>query len=228
MTRKTDPDKIAELIPAATIICIRDGLDGLEVLLLRRNRNLKAFGGAWVFPGGRVDEQDAPDAPVLERARAAAIREAREETGLDLEGKRIEVLSQWIPPIQEKRRFSTWFFVTEVTGQAISIDGGEIHDYKWVCPSEIVNTTPSADTFIMPPTFVSLHTLAAFESSSAALADISERPNAVFETRLQKTETGFATYWEGDAAYDSGDLSASGARRRLIAEPSGWIYQTDH
>ena len=77
-------EPISPLIPAATVILIRDKPGGVETLMLRRNRALKAFAGAWVFPGGRVDPSDAPGAPELDRAKAAAIREAHEETGLTL------------------------------------------------------------------------------------------------------------------------------------------------
>ncbi len=51
----TDDD---ELIPAATVILAKDAEPGIEVLMLRRNSAI-AFGGAWVFPGGRVDPEDA-------------------------------------------------------------------------------------------------------------------------------------------------------------------------
>ena len=44
---------------AATLIVTRDGTEGLEVLLLRRNPALKVMAGAWVFPGGKVDADDA-------------------------------------------------------------------------------------------------------------------------------------------------------------------------
>ena len=51
-----DPDK--PLLLAATVVIVRDGDDGLEVLMVLRNRSLKFGGGSWVFPGGRVDEAD--------------------------------------------------------------------------------------------------------------------------------------------------------------------------
>ena len=51
-----DPDK--PLLLAATVVMVRDGDDGLEVLMVLRNRSLKFGGGSWVFPGGRVDEAD--------------------------------------------------------------------------------------------------------------------------------------------------------------------------
>jgi len=45
--------------PAATVITLRDGTNGYEILMLRRNLNSDFVGGAYVFPGGRVDEADA-------------------------------------------------------------------------------------------------------------------------------------------------------------------------
>ena len=51
-----DPDK--PLLLAATVVVVRDGDVGLEVLMVLRNRSLKFGGGSWVFPGGRVDEAD--------------------------------------------------------------------------------------------------------------------------------------------------------------------------
>jgi 8-oxo-dGTP pyrophosphatase MutT (NUDIX family) len=45
--------------PAATVISLRDGTNGYEILMLRRNLNSDFVGGAYVFPGGRVDEADA-------------------------------------------------------------------------------------------------------------------------------------------------------------------------
>src|ERR1700679_2469306 len=45
--------------PAATVITVRDGANGYEILMLRRNLNSDFVGGAYVFPGGRVDESDA-------------------------------------------------------------------------------------------------------------------------------------------------------------------------
>ncbi len=44
---------------AATLIPLRDSPQGPQVLMLRRHDRSKAFGGAFVFPGGKVDAQDA-------------------------------------------------------------------------------------------------------------------------------------------------------------------------
>ncbi len=54
--------------PAATVMTLRDGEQGYEILMLRRNLNSDFVGGAYVFPGGGVDPADAdPVAQLLTR-----------------------------------------------------------------------------------------------------------------------------------------------------------------
>ncbi|MFB0950916.1 MAG: hypothetical protein QMB10_06645 [Halioglobus sp.] len=47
-----------EARPASTVVLLRDTANGLETLLLKRNKALVFAGGAWVFPGGSVDPED--------------------------------------------------------------------------------------------------------------------------------------------------------------------------
>ena len=49
--------------PAVTVVLLRDGAEGLEVLLMRRNPRLAFAAGQYVFPGGSVDASDAEHAP---------------------------------------------------------------------------------------------------------------------------------------------------------------------
>jgi glyoxylase-like metal-dependent hydrolase (beta-lactamase superfamily II)/8-oxo-dGTP pyrophosphatase MutT (NUDIX family) len=88
------------LVPAATLIVVRDAANGLEVLLLRRADSKTFAGGAWIFPGGKVDADDRhlhacseglDDATASARLNVphngldyylAAIRECFEEAGL--------------------------------------------------------------------------------------------------------------------------------------------------
>ncbi len=95
-----DPTPPAEARPAATIVLVRRGSSGLEVLLTRRPDSMAFAAGLHVFPGGRVDESDAaPD--LVSRARGpsdapgfgvdhriAAIRETWEEVGVLLADRR--------------------------------------------------------------------------------------------------------------------------------------------
>ena len=90
---------------AATVVMLRDAPAGLEVFLLKRHGNSDILGGAYVFPGGKVDTADAeldldayldqppqalraalaePDIDVTAAASlyVAAVRETFEESGV--------------------------------------------------------------------------------------------------------------------------------------------------
>lgn len=71
-------------VPAASLVLLRQR-DGLEVLVGRRSDRAPAFPGATVFPGGKLDPQDArwPGArDAVSTAAYAALRETFEETGV--------------------------------------------------------------------------------------------------------------------------------------------------
>jgi 8-oxo-dGTP pyrophosphatase MutT (NUDIX family) len=81
----------SEARPAATVIVLRDGPKGPEVLMLKRSGRAGFFPNAWVFPGGRVDPADhtAQTAgaahginPADNAFAVAAIRETFEEAGV--------------------------------------------------------------------------------------------------------------------------------------------------
>lgn len=67
--------------PAATLLLARDGPDGPETLLVRRSSSARFVPGAYVFPGGVVDEGDASDA-ALEPWDGLSPEEARRRLGL--------------------------------------------------------------------------------------------------------------------------------------------------
>ena len=52
-------------VDAATVLLLRDGADGLEVAMLERHLESDFAGGAWVFPGGRVERSDGELDPAL-------------------------------------------------------------------------------------------------------------------------------------------------------------------
>ena len=74
-----------EAIPAATLIVVRDRPGGPpELLMVERAGGMAFAAGAWVFPGGRIDDSDRRlgEASGIEPAAVAAIRETIEETAV--------------------------------------------------------------------------------------------------------------------------------------------------
>jgi len=216
-------------VPAATVVLVRDTRAGLETLMLRRNSKI-AFGGMWVFPGGRVDEGDRdPTAPDDELAAAcrAAIREAEEEAGLVLSGDALAPFSHWTPPPITPRRFLTWFFLAAAPGTEISVDGGEIHEHAWMRPVEALAKRNAGEIELAPPTWVTLHDLSAFATVDDALRAVRAREPERFETRICVEEAGPTALWHGDAGWLTSDASTPGPRHRLCMHGGEWRYECD-
>src|SRR5919106_1203469 len=145
----------APVADAATVVLVRDGDAGLECLMLRKTKG-QAFGGLWVFPGGRVE---AGDGEGFEGVRRAAVREAQEETGLLLEPTELVPFAHWFPPPEAPRRFATWFFLAALPGGAaeVIVDGGEIGDHVWTTPSAALDRHRAGEIKMVPPTWVTRH-----------------------------------------------------------------------
>lgn len=231
----TEDSDDAELIPAATVLLLRDvdssdGQSALEVLMLRRNSKL-AFGGMWVFPGGRVDDDEVVEGDVLASARAAAVRETAEETGLAIFADRLLTWSYWVPPpmpaIQTagpRRRFSTWFFVGQAPGGDVAIDHGEIHEDRWISPGAALAQHANREIELAPPTWITLTQLSSHTTVEEAMTWAERNEAEEFRTKpIGKDPVTIA--WNGDEAYESGDATAAGSRHRLTLLSSGWRYE---
>lgn len=212
---------------AATVLLLRDGRNGLETLMLRRNSKI-AFGGMWVFPGGRVDDADRNGldrADDLAHARIAAVREASEETGLIVEPDAMVPFAHWTPPPITPRRFLTWFFVAAAPRGRVTIDDGEIHESLWMSPQAALARRDAGEIEVAPPTFVSLFDLARWNDVETALAAIRERPTERFATRIAVKDAGPIALWHGDAGYEVGDPDVDGPRHRLCMNVPAWRYE---
>ena len=86
MARTIHADDISSFVPtsdagrhSAVLMLFGQGDDGPDILLIERAAAMRAHAGQPAFPGGAVDPGDAD-------AVAAALREANEETALDIRG----------------------------------------------------------------------------------------------------------------------------------------------
>ena len=149
---------------AASVIVLRDGRDGPEVLLVQRNPAQRFMGGAWVFPGGAVHEGDGDPA---ETGR----RELEEEAGLALpDTSGFVPFSRWITPEEAKIRFDTYFYVAEApAGADPRCDGEECVDLRWMRPADALAAYRQGDLSLVFPTIKHLEQLAEFDSVAQAL-----------------------------------------------------------
>ena len=223
--RDNEPDDT--IVPAATVVLVRDGDAGLETLMLHKNSKL-AFGGMWVFPGGRIDDEDRVDAVSAEdAARRAAVREAAEEADLRVEAGALAWIAHWTPPVGAPRRYATWFFVGPAPDGAVTIDGGEIHDSAWMAPADALVRRDGGEVELAPPTWMTLRYLSQFTTVADLMTDAHARQPDVYETHIGRTEGGMVAIWAGDCAYESGDTDAPGPRHRLIMANPQWRLEHD-
>jgi 8-oxo-dGTP pyrophosphatase MutT (NUDIX family) len=154
--------------PAATVILLRGGGHGLEVLLVQRNPQSRFMGGAWVFPGGAVDRSEGAGQAALQ---SAAIRELSEEAGVRLAGpEQLVAFSRWITPAEVKIRFDTWFFLAVLPeGELPRVDGGEVVDLRWYEPRAALEAAARGELLLVFPTIKHLEQLCSFASAEALL-----------------------------------------------------------
>ena len=214
----------APAIPAATVVVLRDGPGGLESLMLRKNSRL-AFGGMWVFPGGRIDDADHDGTgDLIAAARNAAAREAGEEAAVVLDPEDLVHFSYWIPPPLAPKRFATWFFAARAPSEDVSIDEGEIVHHEWMTPQEARRRRDAGEIELIAPTWVTLHTIGHYRTVAGALEGLGRRRSRRYETRIGQGEQGPVSLWHGDAGYETGDPSVPGPRHRLEITPDGYLF----
>ena len=158
---------------SASVILLRDGADGLELLLVQRNPAQRFMGGYWVFPGGAVDAADGTG----DRAhRAAAVRELREEAGVDgVDPGELVKYSRWITPELVEIRFDTQFFLIRApAGTHPHVDGVECVDLRWSTPRAALDAHASGRLALVFPTKRHLEELAPF-ATVAELLDHARR-----------------------------------------------------
>ena len=230
-SRSEDDPNVSALIPAATVVLVRQGDTGIEVLMLRKNSKI-TFGGMWVFPGGKIDAADYPggvadEANIDAAARAAAVRETQEEAGITVDAQDYVFLSHWTPPPGQQKRFATWFFVAKVEGAMdIAIDDGEIKDHAWLNPEEALRKHAAGEIDLVPPTWVTLYHLSLKPSVDAVIEYFSENTGITYNTRVVPAASGErVAMWKGDAGYDEWNPDATGERHRLAMPEGGFIFE---
>ena len=191
--------------PAATLMLVRDGADGLEVLMVARAREVEFASGALVFPGGRVEPGDAALAPgdePLGAFRVAAIREAWEESGVLLahppgpgipaDGAFLRHLhacgvrpdhaalthfAHWVTPEHSPKRFDTHFFLARAPENQQAVhDGHEAVEAIWIKPEAALLDADAGRRTLVFPTRLNLMRLARERMADAAIAAAARAP----------------------------------------------------
>jgi 8-oxo-dGTP pyrophosphatase MutT (NUDIX family) len=141
--------------------------EALELLMVQRTPAARFMAGHWVFPGGAVDPADGEGQAGL---RAAAVREVREETAIELTSELVP-FARWITPAQSAIRFDTWFYLASVGADVEAhVDGVEIVDSRWLTPADALAAAVAGELQLALPTQKQLELLSLFASRDDALA----------------------------------------------------------
>jgi 8-oxo-dGTP pyrophosphatase MutT (NUDIX family) len=159
--------------PAASVVLLRRGGKhgdrALEALLLKRTESAKFMPGVWVFPGGALDPEDGEGEAGF---RACALRELREEAGIELPlDEELVLFSRWITPEVVSRRFDARFFLALAPAHTPpQADGVETTDARWFKPREALEAHAAGDLSLAFPTIRQLESLHSFTTSEEAIA----------------------------------------------------------
>ncbi len=100
--------------PASTLVVVRDGAAGIEVLLSRRTQSNDQFSGAWVFPGGIVDAGDR-----VAHQHCVGLDDAAASTRLGLESGGLDY---YIAAVRECFEESGLLLAVDETGELVELD----------------------------------------------------------------------------------------------------------
>ncbi|GAA6141680.1 NUDIX hydrolase [Hydrogenophaga sp. 5NK40-0174] len=190
-------------VASATVMVVRDGPGGLEVLMVRRSGQAGVLGGAYVFPGGKLDESDGQVSPQwidlsLQQCRerlgedgataedavglhVAALRETFEECGLllGLPGK-----DELVPLVQAATAAGQGFGdAVHALGSSLAVSS-VVPWSRWITPRMASMTRKRFDTRFF---------VAAAPEGQEAVHDNHEATEAVWLTPRAAMER----YWDG-------------------------------
>ena len=225
MQAPTDDD--AQVIRfASTVVVLRDSDVGLETLMLKRASNLAFFGGAWVFPGGKIEPEDGDLVNgLLEAARVAGARELFEEAGIQVDADDLVPFARWITPPGRTRRFDTLYFAVCSPNTEVRLDLTESDEHRWLTPTAALEACDRGEIEVPPPTYVTLAQLAGLPDVKQACVRLAGDMTEYVPHPCQVEGGAIAYLYAGDAGYDTSDVGAPGARHRLWTADGSWRYE---
>jgi len=187
---------------AASVICVRAGARGPEVLVLQRSRTSRFLPGYIAFPGGAVEAGDEDRArrwfgDESHVQRATAVRELTEEVGLALTASgliggadllaevdaappdpdQMREMAHWVAPPSVPVRFDARYFAVEARSDAEPIpDGTEVASAWWAPARDLLFDGESGARKLYWPTLFTMRQL-------GACASVDEVLSLVFATR---------------------------------------------
>ena len=99
-----------------------------EVLMLQRSKNNKAFPDYWDIPGGTLKDGEDP--------AQGAIRETKEETGLDISDPKLFFQKSNVD-VAKNKQFVILVFHAKISDSDVQVNPKEHETYAWIQPSRV-------------------------------------------------------------------------------------------
>jgi 8-oxo-dGTP pyrophosphatase MutT (NUDIX family) len=169
-------------------------------------------------------------APEVEPARLAARAKLAESgflaavqgLGAPLDLDAMEPFSRWITPVVETRRFDARFFLTEAPAHQEGLaDGEETDSVLWIGAREALSQHAAGELNLLPPTWMTLSALAAFDSAAEAMASTRTTPTPRVQPELVSAQGGFTLCFPGDPAHSVSTQALPGPTR-LTLDAGRW------
>jgi 8-oxo-dGTP diphosphatase len=101
-----------------------------KVLIIKRSKINDVLSEYWDIPGGTLEDGEGP--------AMGAIREAKEETGLDIANLRLFFEYSNVD-VAKNKQFVTLAFAAKYSGGEVVLSPEEHEEYAWIAPEEIGN-----------------------------------------------------------------------------------------
>ena len=235
---------------AATIVLVRNTVcaqasTGLEIFMLRRGASTTVLHHAYVFPGGKVDPEDAAperlaelqlagdaaqmlNEPTLDGARAASLfvaacRETLEECGVQIKARDLIPLSRWITPkvpALMRKRFDTRFFIAAMPEGAHAVhDGHEADQSAWYTPRQALELYRDGHIMLAPPQIMTLVELSSFKNLTELSQSLEGRKPALIEPKSVQENGQRVIVYPGDPRHP--------VRERAMSGPTALLNNND-
>jgi 8-oxo-dGTP pyrophosphatase MutT (NUDIX family) len=144
---------------SASVAFLRDSESGIEVYLSRRPAHFRYYPGAFVFPGGRADQDD-------DDLRSTAAREVREEIGVVIDLARLTLLRESFTSAHAGPVYHMFVFAYHVDGEFdTDLNPDEVDEEIWIVAQE------ARERLELPyQIYVAIETIARYENVESLMA----------------------------------------------------------
>ena len=150
------------------------------------------------------------------------IYETLEQIQKDIQTLEKAVYSNSINSENNNTNFSSE--ISENSSEDVLIDGGEIHEFKWIKPQEAMDLHHLGELTLMPPTYLSMSLISHYITAEVACRSLAERTPYSVTPRLCQLDGQMMCLYPGDAGYLSNDPAIDGPRHRTSFTSKGMIY----